>query len=96
MTEGKDLNEVNTSRKDNNNAQERQDIQSRQERNIAAHKEEGNVEIPTNSPTSVAEESDMQANHRFLHGPEIRRQAYNKAEQKRKEDKENKASKRQK
>ncbi len=56
----------------------------------------GRFEIPTNSPTNVSEESDIQTNHRFFHGPEIRRQAYNKAEQKRKEDKGNKVSKRQK
>jgi hypothetical protein len=86
MTEGKDLREENTSRKDKKSAQERQDIQKQQEINIAAHKEVGKFEIPTNSPTNVAEESDIQTNHRFFYGPEIRRQAYNKAEQKRKED----------
>ena len=96
MTEGKDLSKVNISSKDKKSARERQDIQNQQEINIAAHKEVGKFEIPTNSPTNVAEESDIQTNHRFFHGPEIRRQAYNKAEQKCTEDKGNKVSKRQK
>ena len=95
MTEGKDLSKENKeqedskdiSRKDKKSAQERQDIQNQQKRNIAAHKEVSNFEIPINSPTNAAEESDMQTNHRFFYGPEIRRQAFNKAEQKHKEDK---------
>ena len=98
LTERKDLNNDNKelednkddksiSRKDKKKAQERQDIQNQQNKNIAAHQEVSNFEIPINIPTNTAEESDMQTNHRFFCGPENRRQAFNKAEQKHKEDK---------
>jgi hypothetical protein len=65
-------------------AQERQEKINDQNKNITAHREVNKFEIPINIIVNITEETDVQTNHRFFWGNEIRQQATKKAEQRNK------------